>query len=474
MASNRGATNLQAIIDQLKRSATDAQRNKSTIDDEVPAGEEAGPVDDPLSPKKPQSNAAITNIGKDSLTGENDVRNNTSKSEGFQETVEEEEVPSDKEQEVAHFPSQVESQQRPTKKGASHVPSESSRPKAVPPFISLSQSGTSAKNRGNNGNEDHAVSSSPSSPRKLGPRSWIVRCTEINDLVAADLSRLCVLKGQVQELLSLSSQLVSSDHRWSNWVSLMAEAETDQEEEDFDFRYNERLQRLAAEPDVLVDELRVLQKALGTTLPPTRRVSVVFAREPGSPKAAKAGMSENGTSSSAATASTSTSTSTSRRTSTTGTYEDLEGLRTRWASLSKRVIALSSHLDKIVKAAVVACRKSGAHPERPALVAKLKQLVAEAQPGTIYKQYEEVGLGQVIQEVYPQGRPELEISSDDGLRGQKKSAAALVLAAATEALRAVPIPGLDTAHVLLISGACVFEAVSYCATGGAAVVVLLL
>ncbi|KAK8065907.1 hypothetical protein PG997_012654 [Apiospora hydei] len=438
MALGRGAANLKDIIARLSSGEAVDERNKATVDDGVIAGVQAGPVNDPLPPKKPQHDTTIANNGNGSLTGDDDIQSSTSQSKRSQETVGQEEVPSNKKQEAVHSPSLVQSQQRTTKKDTAHIPGEASRPKAAPPSISLSQPGRSANNGGNNGNDGDAVSpSSPSSPRRLGPRSWIVRCTEINDLVSADLSRLCALKGQVRELLSLSSQLVPSTRPWRKLVST-APAEAGE----YDFEYNERLQRLAAEPDVLVDELRILQRALGTTLPATRRVSVSFDLDSAVAKATNAaGMSENGNGNSSSATTTSTSTST-RSSTSAGTYEELEGLRTRWAALSKRVIALSSHLDKIVKAAAEACRKSGAHPERPALVARVKQLVAEAQPGTIYKPYEEVGLSQVVGEVYPQGRPEPEITSDDSLweQQQKKNATALIVAAVAEALRAVPMP----------------------------------
>ncbi|KAK7967160.1 uncharacterized protein PG986_001437 [Apiospora aurea] len=446
MAPGRGAANLKEIIARLSSGEAVNERNKATVDDGGSAGEQAEPVDDPLSPKKPRQNTTIANTGKDPLAGDDDIQSSTGQSKHSQETVEKEKVPSNKiseqKQEAVHSPSPVKSQQRTTKKkGTAHLPGESSSSKAAPPSISLSQTGRSAKNGGNDGNDGDAVSlSSSSSPRRLGPRSWIVRCTEINDLAAADLSRLCALKGQVRELLSLSSQLVPSTRRWRNRVST-APAEAGE----YDFEYNERLQRLAAEPDVLVDELRILQRALGTTLPATRRVSVSFDLDTAVAKAtntAGASVNGNGNGNSSSAATTSTSTSTSTRSSiSTGTYEELEGLRTRWAALSKRVIALTSHLDKIVKAAAEACRKSRAHPGRPVLVARLKQLVAEAQPGTIYKPYEEVGPSQVIDEMYPQGRPEAEVMSDDSLweQQQQQNAAALIMAAAAKALWAVPM-----------------------------------
>ncbi|KAK8012517.1 hypothetical protein PG991_009892 [Apiospora marii] len=254
----------------------------------------------------------------------------------------------------------------------------------------------------------------------MGPRSWIVYCTRINDRIASDLSRLCALKGQVTELLNLSSQVVPSTRRWGNWVpSAITGAETKEKEEDFDLEYDERLKRLAAEPDALVDELRILQKALGATLPATRRGSVDWG------SVAKAGANANRRASVSASA---------------GTYEELDQLRIRWTALSKRVVALSSHLDGIVKAAAAACRKSRAHPERPALVARLKQLVAEAQPGVVYKQYEELRLGQVLEQAYPHGRPEPEISTSDISQKRMLSSSALISAAAAEVIRAVPIP----------------------------------
>lgn len=318
------------------------------------------------------------------------------------------------------------------------MPSKPSTPRAAPPSTALSRTGSPASGGGSGHDEDDdsTWSMSPRTPsrassRTLGPRSWIFYCTRINDRIASDLSRLCALKGQVAELLHLSSQAVPSTRRWGNWGAPAAEVEAEgkakekgkakakekeKEEEDFDFEYDERLERLAAEPDVIVDELRTLQKALGATPPATRRGSVDWGTV-----AAKAagGANANGSA---------------------GTYEELERLRIRWAALSKRVVALASHLDGIVQAAAEACRKSRAHPERPALVAKLKGLVAEAQPGAIYREYEELRLGQVLEQVYPQGRPEPEISSDDGSRARKMSPSALVSAAAAEAMRTIPIP----------------------------------
>ena len=305
------------------------------------------------------------------------------------------------------------------------MPSRSSTPQAAPPSNHLPRTG-SPTNGGGNGHDEDNVSTwsmSPTTPsrvpsRTLGPRSWIVYCTRINDRIASDLSRLCALKGQVTELLSLSSQVVPSTHRWGNWVpSAAAGAGAKEKEEEFDLEYDERLGQLAAEPDVLVDELRILQKALGATLPATRRGSVDWGY------VAKAGANAHGNASASA-----------------GTYEELERLRIRWTALSKRVIALSSHIDGIVKAAAAACRKSRAHPERPALVAKLKQLVAEAQPGIIYQQYKELRLGQALEQVYPQGRPEQEISTDDTSRKWKLNPSALITAAAAETIRAVAIP----------------------------------
>ncbi|KAK7953789.1 hypothetical protein PG996_014679 [Apiospora saccharicola] len=302
----------------------------------------------------------------------------------------------------------------------------SSTPQAASPSKPLSRTGISANGGGNGQDEDDdsTWTMSPRTPsrassRTLGPRSWIIYCTRINDRITNDLSRLCALKGQVAELLNLSSQVVPSTRRWINWFPSTAAGAETEKEEDFDREYDERLERLAAEPDVLVDELRVLQKALGATLPATRRGSVDW----GSVAKAKAGAKANGGASASA-----------------GTYEELERLRIRWATLSKRVIALSSHVDGIVKAAAAACRKSRAHLERPALVARLKRLVAEAQPGDVYKQYDELRLGQVLEQVYPHGRPELEISTGDRPGGRKMSPSTFISAAAAELIRAVPIP----------------------------------
>ena len=66
------------------------------------------------------------------------------------------------------------------------------------------------------------------------------------------------------------------------------------------------------------------------------------------------------------------------------------------------------------------------------MVARLKQLVAEAQPETAYEQYEELRLGQVLEQVYPQGRPEPEMPTGDMSQNRKIDMSALVSAAAAD------------------------------------------
>ncbi|KAK8100757.1 hypothetical protein PG999_011131 [Apiospora kogelbergensis] len=225
-------------------------------------------------------------------------------------------------------------------------------------------------------------------PRTLGPRSWIVACTRINDRVANNLAQLCTLKGQADDLLRLSSQIMPSARRRGNWAFAFSKPESSAgaeagEKEGFDSVYDESLERLTAEPDILVAELRALQKALGTTLPASRRISADL----GNLTSASGSVSSGGGSS-----------------RPTGTDVDLEALSRRWTALSERVASLSSHLDKIVEVTAEACRKSGRHPERPRLVARLKELVAEAQQGIMSAEYEDATLNRVLEQVYAEDR----------------------------------------------------------------------
>ncbi|KAK8037959.1 hypothetical protein PG994_014726 [Apiospora phragmitis] len=371
MASGQGSTAGPKADDGLSSGKTKSEHIQATVDSEAHADEQAGPVGDPLPPKQPRPSYTETDTGEGDSTA---YDGSPVQAKYFQATVEEE-MSAIKNEETTHSPPQTKPQHRPAKKGTTHMLSESSKPKAASPSTPFSQSGTSASGR-SDGNDD-------SCPRPAtgatGP------------------------------------------------PSVGVEAGTDAEE-DFDFDYDDRLERLAAEPDVLVGELRVLQKALGATLPPTRRGSVDWGIVTTAKAGVGVGVSMDGSVSPAAGA---------------GTYGELERLRIRWAALSKRVIALSSHLDKIVQAAAEACRKSGAHPERPVLVSRLKQLVVEVQPGTaVHEQYKGLPLRQVIKEVYPQGWPEPDISSDDSSRTQqkKKSPPTFISAAAAEVLRTVPIP----------------------------------
>ncbi|KAK8855721.1 hypothetical protein PGQ11_011633 [Apiospora arundinis] len=371
---------------------------------------EASSAHKPLSPKKPRRRLTESDTRQGPITGNGAVQ-------------------------------QLLQHHRAAKGDTAQRPSALSTPRAAPPSsTTLSRSSSSANGRGNGNDDDDDSSwswsprrrpSSRAGPRTLGPRSWIVACTRINDRIADDLSRLCALKGQVEELLYLSSQLVPSTRRWGKWIPSSskwkrntdagtAQTEAGEIEEDFDPVYYENLGRLAAEPDVLVSALRNLQKALGTTMPASRRISVDMSPL-ASPRVTGSRSGSRGS---------------------VGTGVELERLRKQWATLSKRVISLSSHLDKIVRAAVEACRKSGAHPERPQLVARLKELVAAAQPGTMYEEYEGVTLKQVVGQVYPQGRPEPEVSSDNGSWKRRKNPVGLMTTAAAKVLRAVPVPPL--------------------------------